>query len=117
MTDEDDELEGDLGQDKFELTVTPERTYDGWHLPRKQVVRHAQWSGPLGDLLRRRKAAPTTIRYLGLPGRDLLDIRHLLDTVCAPMGCEISFIGFDRAAKDNDPANPLLNSAYADLMR
>lgn len=118
MTDDFEDLDDNLGLDDFPTDPPPvERSYNGWHMPRKQVVRHAQWAAPLKTILKDRVNDLAPVSYLGLPGRDLLDVRHLINDVCQPLGRTIKFYGFDSAASADDPDNPLLNTAYADLLR
>ena len=49
-----------------------------WHRPRKQYVRAEQWAPSLVKLLEERSGGTDReFKYLGLPGRHFLDIRHL----------------------------------------
>ncbi|MEU4514006.1 hypothetical protein AB0G05_31285 [Nonomuraea wenchangensis] len=118
MTNEPlDELDADLGLDDYELLAPPPRSYDGWHLPRKQFIRHSQWSEPLRDILNARSNPLAPISYLGLPGADLLDLRHLHERLCEPTGRRLRFVGFDRAARPQEADNAILNTAFADMIR
>jgi hypothetical protein len=114
---DDDGIDDGLGLEKFEIRGPSPRTYSGWHHPRKQIIRHAQWTEPLKDVLADRREPPTTLKYLGLPGRDLLDVRHLLEHACTPFERDLYFLGFDRTADAGEEENVLMNSAYADLIR
>lgn len=111
------ELDDGLGLQEFELLPPPRRQYDGWHLPRKQMIRHSQWSEPLRDIVAARADPRGPIRYLGLPGADLLDLHHFHRQLCVPTGHQLRFIGFDRAARTQDEGNTLINTVFADLIR
>ena len=55
-----------------------------WHRPRKHFVRREQWQQQIEILADAGQLEHQTIRYLGLPGTDLLDIRHFHRTLCEP---------------------------------
>jgi len=114
---QDDDLDDGLGLEKFAFPSANLFRYDGWHLPRKQFIRHSQWSEPLRALMAERADVGGPLRYLGLPGADLLDIRHLHERLCLPDGRVITFLGFDRSAHPNSAENFAVNAAYADMLR
>jgi len=53
-----------------------------------------------------------TLRYLGLPGADLLDLRYFHSTVCEPNGMHLRFLGFNVGA---DPKSGLQTEANISL--
>ncbi len=57
------------------------------------------------------------LRYLTLPGNDLLDIRHIHDSVCRPNQIKLKYLGFNTAAQPTDPGQPELNSAEFSIKR
>ncbi len=74
----------------------PKRGFEPWHKPRKQYVRLEQWGKETKALVRSitlRDGRP--VRYLGLPGSDMLDIRVLHD-ICSGRNARLKFIGFDK---------------------
>lgn len=85
-----------------------------WHHPRKQYVREKQWTNAVMGAMQGRDAADR-IKYVGLPGIDLLDVRQLLRTVCEPTGRPLQYVGFDTAAGSESPAATELNISESEL--
>ncbi|NMZ81953.1 PP_RS20740 family protein [Pseudomonas mandelii] len=52
-------------------------TFLPWHKPRKQWVRDKQWWGQINSHILPNLRGMDTVRYFGLPGDDLLDVRYL----------------------------------------
>lgn len=71
---------------------TSVRRFKPWHKPRKQLVRRLHINGALGPLL---EEGDGPIRYLGLPGPDLLDLHWMQRGVCQQYGRGLLFVGFD----------------------
>jgi len=66
-----------------------------WHKPRKHYVRLNQWCHETRRLIKRLNLGTgTELRYLGLPGEDLLDIR-VLKGVCQRASIDLRYLGFD----------------------
>ena len=78
----------------------PRREFQAWHRPRKQHVREQQWATEALELLGERQGLEQSraLRYLTLPGSDLLDVRYLHEQVCRPNETPLRFLGFDHAA-------------------
>jgi hypothetical protein len=71
-----------------------------WHLPRKQLVRKEQWAASLKALVGEHpRTGP--IRYVGLPGQDLLDLQ-LLAEVSRDVSRPFQYLAFD-----DDPTSPV----------
>lgn len=85
-----------------------------WHRPRKQYVREYQWSTAVREVMERRDA-DDKLKYVGLPGIDLLDLRQILRTVCEPSGRKLQYIGFDMAAGSDSPDGIELNISQSEL--
>lgn len=81
-----------------------------WHRLRKQVVREMQWCESVKPLIQNLKEIDRPLKYLGLPGTDLLDIRLLHQEICIPKDIELFFLGFNT---DADPENE--NQIEADI--
>ncbi|WP_153066769.1 PP_RS20740 family protein [Xanthomonas arboricola] len=82
------------------IPAAPVKKFLGWHRPRKQFVRTRQWQGEIAALLRDHpKTHGSTLSYMGLPGADLLDLRHFHTTICTPNGLSLKFLGFNTGAK------------------
>ncbi|NHC12659.1 PP_RS20740 family protein [Motilibacter deserti] len=92
----------------------PRDSFSPWHRPRKQYVREKQWTRAVAEILAGRDSADR-LKYLGLPGIDLLDLRHLLKTVCEPTDRGLEFIGFDTAAGTAGPDATELNVSETEL--
>lgn len=71
------------------------RDFAPWHKPRKQVVRHRQIDFLLDPIA---STGDGPIRYLGLPGTDLLDIRWISSGLCVRHDRDLLFCGFDTSA-------------------
>jgi len=67
-----------------------------WHKPRKHFLRIEQWCSETKKLIKKLKPSiGSEIRYLGLPGEDLLDLR-VIKGVC-PKGVLLRYLGFDES--------------------
>ncbi|MEW1952314.1 hypothetical protein [Terrabacter sp. NPDC080008] len=85
-----------------------------WHRPRKQYVREKQWTNAVADVMKDRDQADK-LKYIGLPGIDLLDLRQILRTVCEPTGRKLQYIGFDLIAGSASPDATELNISQSEL--
>lgn len=104
----------DLGDDVFgtttyEAALPLKKEFLPWHRPRKQLVRKDQWCHEIGLLLDTFKSDDGRLRYLGLPGADLLDIRSFHSEICIPRNLRLRFLGFNSAANPDSPGQPDLN--------
>ena len=81
----------DLANQQYVLRAAP-RSFKPWHKPRKQYVRRRHIDDILGPLL---ADGEGPVRYLGLPGADLLDIRWMRNGVCQHHCRDLLFVGFD----------------------
>lgn len=75
------------------------RLFKPWHRPRKQWVRRFQWHASVLGLLREAHfpADGRIMRYLSLPGEDLLDVRVLREA-CEEAGVALRFTGLNAVA-------------------
>ncbi len=96
---EDELLQGIYQRDiRPALEGIEARTFKPWHKPRKQYIRIYQWCAIVRRLIKQNGMQQGDIlRYLGLPGEDLLDIRSLRG-VCEPGGIWVKYLGFDSTA-------------------
>lgn len=96
--------------DEF-LKDEPAKSFQPWHLPRKHFCRLRQWCFYTQKLLQELKLSKPIrerpLRYLTLPGDELLDIRAL-SKVMENAGIKMQFLGFNTALE-----NP--RSAESDL--
>ncbi|MEU2617532.1 hypothetical protein ABZ642_05095 [Streptomyces sp. NPDC007157] len=114
---EEDDLRALLGEGPVPFPAKMERGFKPWHRPRKQYVRDAQWSREIGILARDLRLSGSEFRYLTLPGNDLLDIRHIAETVCSPRQVKLRYLGFNTAVTSQDAQQPELNSAEFSVIR
>jgi hypothetical protein len=109
-----DEIFGAAG---YEAPLPIQRDFLPWHRPRKQYVRHHQWLEQIKRLLDETPRAEQTLRYLGLPGVDLLDLRYFHTHVCGPRGMTMRFLGFNTAANPSNEAQTALNISLDEVRR
>lgn len=88
-----------------------------WHRPRKQYVRHHQWCHEVAKLITDKPPADGVLKYLGLPGVDLLDLRHFHAAVCEAKGVNLRFLGFNSSAQPQSKAHTELNISLDEVMR
>lgn len=93
-------LEGILPHGPLEhagAACPPLTEFKPWHLPRKHYVRRHQWVTAAAALL---EVIPHRefLKYMCLPGEDLLDV-HVLAELCAAQGRRLRYLGFDSDAK------------------
>lgn len=88
-----------------------------WHLPRKQYVRHHQWTEQIAKLLDEHPPKDNTLKYLGLPGLDLLDLRHFHSTLCETRRIGLRFLGFNSSARPSSEAQTELNISLDEVRR
>lgn len=88
-----------------------------WHRPRKQYVRHHQWCHEIGQLIQANPPAGGVLKYLGLPGDDLLDLRHFHSTVCQPNDVKLRFLGFNSRAQPRSSAHTELNISLDEVKK
>lgn len=101
----------------YEAPGPAKRSFEGWHHPRKQFVRKFQWCGSLKKLLKNRNSAEGTIKYLGLPGIDLLDLRYIHSAVCEECDVDLLFLGFNTGIAPNSPNSTDLNISLDEVHR
>lgn len=82
----------------YEASAAQKKTFLPWHKPRKQFVRQFQWCKEIEALLGDIQLEENTLKYLGLPGNDLLDLRYFHSKICEPKQIKFRFLGFNRSA-------------------
>jgi hypothetical protein len=95
----------------------PKKVFLPWHLPRKQFVRHHQWCEQISRMLDDSPLSDGTLRYLGLPGVDLLDLRYLHAQVCEARSINLRFLGFNKAAQPASREQAELNISLDEVRR
>lgn len=87
-----------LPEEVEELVVPKKLEFAPWHKPRKQYVRKFQWVHHARGVINQLKQAGhlnhgAPLKYLTLPGPDLLDVRLLAD-VCSTEDVPLQYTGF-----------------------
>ncbi len=77
------------------------KTWKPWHKPRKQWIRLRQWNDQIGQLIDELNLSDRPLRYLSLPGEDLLDIR-VIQELCKVKGVQLKYLGFDNGTYSPD---------------
>lgn len=88
-----------------------------WHRPRKQYVRQQQWCRELDLLIREKPPSGGVLKYLGLPGDDLLDLRHFHSAICEPHSVKLRFLGFNFSANPRHSRQTDLNISLDEVKR
>jgi hypothetical protein len=85
-----------------------------WHLPRKQWVRNNQWRGCTKRLVRDLHLGDRPLRYLGLPGTELLDL-EVLANFCTEKALKFRYLGFNSGAQS--PGQQTTQQLAEDLLK
>jgi hypothetical protein len=104
----------------YEAPMPQQRAKDNflaWHRPRKQYVRHHQWCREIKALVEIKAPKEGTLKYLGLPGLDLLDLRHFHTAICETHSVMLRFLGFNTSARPNSSAQTELNVSMDEVKR
>lgn len=110
-------LPEEIGQDESPYEWVGEHSknnFKAWHRPRKQYVRDKQWVSAIEDVLSGRDVSDG-LKYVGLPGVDLLDLRQIIADICEPTGRVLRYLGYDIAAGDVGQVSTELNVSEAEL--
>lgn len=114
---EEDLADGIFGLGDYEAPRPLKKNFLPWHKPRKQFVRQHQWCKQVNLLLAEINPGGDTLRYLGLPGNDLLDLRHFHTHVCQPNNMRLRFLGFNSGANPRSEAQTELNISLDEVKK
>jgi hypothetical protein len=80
------------------------REFQPWHHPVKQAVRAGQWAAQIERLIGDGHVEGDSLRYLTLPGADMMDVRYIGGRLRARGGAPslIEVFGFDSSKADFD---------------
>ena len=98
VSDNEDLADEIFGTETYKAPEPHKKDFSPWHKPRKQYIRHHQWCKEIEALLVDMHPDSNTLKYLGLPGDDLLDLRYFHAKVCEPRKMGLRFLGFNRNA-------------------
>jgi len=119
--DEPSEMaEGIVGVSVYEAPEPSKKDFYAWHRPRKQFVRDRQWCVQVLRLLDDCAAfgdGDGLLKYLGLPGSDLLDIRCFYEEICKPKGLGLRFLGFNSGADPKSEQQTELNISLDEVTK
>lgn len=101
--------DGIFEAETYEAQKPTKRDFLAWHKPRKQFVRHHQWCDQICRLLDDSPPEDGTLRYLGLPAADLLDLRYFHSQICEKKNVDLRFLGFNRGAQPRTDESIELN--------
>jgi len=120
MVKQDDEgshVDDIFASDVYDASKPLKKEFLPWHKPRKQFVRHYQWCKQIELLLNNTTPADQTLKYLGLPGNDLLDLRYFHDQICIKRGLSLKFLGFNKCIKSGGDDQTELNISLDEVRR
>lgn len=109
--------EGIFGTKTYEAVVPAARDFLPWHRPRKQFVRHFQWCEQIGELLEGVQPDGNTLRYLGLPGIDLLDLRYFHSELCEARDLQLRFLGLNNQSGSEGKQQTDLNTSLDEVRK
>jgi hypothetical protein len=101
----------------YEAPLPPAKEFLPWHRPRKHYVRQFQWRDQINRLLDDIQLTESTLKYLGLPGTDLLDLRYFHSQICEPRNVSLRFLGFNSSAMPTSKAHTELNISLDEVRR
>ncbi len=104
-----------FNMDEYSPEERQKKEFLPWHKPRKQFVRHHQWCEQIHSMLQEFTPENKVLRYLGLPGEDLLDLRYFHSQICAPLDLKLKFLGFNRGANRNSGEQSELNLSLDEI--
>ena len=102
---------------EYKAAVPEKREFKPWHKPRKQYVREFQWCKEIESLLEGFTPEGNTLKYLGLPGTDLLDLRYFHSRICEPRDMQLRFLGFNSEVDPRNPAHTSLNISLDEVRK
>lgn len=114
--DHDDLAAGIFGDAEYAPPRMEPKEFKPWHKPRKQFVRREQLAALLRRLYKER-GADAPLRYLGLPGTDLIDLRYLHGELCRTDDRPLRFLGFNTEAQPGTPADIQLRVSLDEVRR
>jgi hypothetical protein len=106
-----------FGGAAYEASLPTRRDFEPWHRPRKQFVREYQWLDQIERMLTDVPLQDNTLKYLGLPGLDLLDLRYFHEHLCEPRDLNLRFLGFNNAANPKSSRQVDLDISLAEVRK
>ena len=116
LGEQNDLAAGIFGDVEYLAPQPAPKDFKPWHKPRKQFVRREQWSALLHRLYEKREPRDP-LRYLGLPGTDLLDLRYLHQQLCRANKRPLHFLGFNTEAQPGNSADVQMRVSLDEVLR
>lgn len=104
-----EEMPSDAHDPKMEAPSNVE-LFLPWHKPRKQWVRDKQWWQQISSHILPHLTGVDTVRYFGLPGDDILDVRYLQQKL-SDAGKSVFMLGLLSSPKSWESAQKQLSKA------
>lgn len=103
--DSDPEMEQGVAPQATPFSIHARTDFLPWHKPRKQWIRREQWARSIEQLAETLALADQQepLRYLSMPGPDLLDIRSI-HPICLRKNIKLQFVGLNAGNDDNNKA-------------
>ena len=89
--------EGIIGVKNYIPESPKKKNFLPWHRPRKQYVREVQWCQEILKMVDEVLPENNILKYLGLPGDDLLDLRYFHEQICEPKNIQLKYLGFNNS--------------------
>lgn len=116
--DQEDGFASDIiGTQKYEAERPKKKDFLPWHHPRKQFVRQKQWCDQINRMIKDLLPENGVLKYLGLPGEDLLDLRYFHQNICVPNNLKLRFLGFNFGANSKSANSTELNISLDEVNR
>lgn len=117
MQDDDDDLGEIFGHDTEYKTkdLRTKKKFSPWHRPRKQFIREEQWCAEINSLVDTINFDGRPLRYIGLPGNELFDLRTIHELICKPRELRLKFLGFNNSSGVEDDAGFELNLSTVEV--
>lgn len=98
-----------IGIQQYAAERPKKKNFLPWHKPRKQFVRKMQWYDQIIRMIEDVMPENNVLKYLGLPGDDLLDLRYFHQMICIPKNIKLKFLGFNHGANSKTNHSAELN--------
>ncbi|MEU4593603.1 PP_RS20740 family protein [Micromonospora aurantiaca (nom. illeg.)] len=93
---------GDDGETRrFGFRSAPRQKFAPWHKARKQFIRSEHWGAEIQNLLMD-TGSSSPIKYFGLPGNDMLDLRYFVSEYFPARTPKLRFLAFDRLGRQGN---------------
>jgi hypothetical protein len=100
---------------RYEAVGPGHKDFRPWHQPRKQYVRSEQWAVAIEALLAVAPISDRPLKYIGLPGDDLLDIRFFADRICSARNLQFLYLGLNQNIDSKSASRTRVDSAIFDI--